>query len=189
MFGYYNPQNYAAAVSNRIDELNKKVVYSLLRVENLEQLLLNSGIAIPNGDGSEINYGQQIANLRQDINTLSGLDDNLRNLVANSSSVNNSIQMSQLEQDYNTLKKQVNRLSDAVDDLPNSLTEKQYNDVVSWAQQVPSIQSALSNVITQLNRQNLLDVHEILTATQNAENDLGELDSKLRELLNPTNNG
>jgi hypothetical protein len=37
MFGYYNPQNYTAAVSNRIDELNKKLVYSLQHVEILEQ--------------------------------------------------------------------------------------------------------------------------------------------------------
>jgi hypothetical protein len=50
MFGYYNPQNYAATVSNRIDELNKKLVYTLQHVEILEQLLINGGISIPNAD-------------------------------------------------------------------------------------------------------------------------------------------
>jgi hypothetical protein len=53
MFVYYNPQNYTTAMSNRIDELNKKVVYTLQHVEVLEQLLLSGGISIPNGDGSQ----------------------------------------------------------------------------------------------------------------------------------------
>jgi hypothetical protein len=50
MFWYYNPQNYTIEVSNRIDELNKKVMYNLQHVEILEQLLLSGGISIPNVD-------------------------------------------------------------------------------------------------------------------------------------------
>jgi predicted nucleic acid-binding Zn-ribbon protein len=113
--------------------------------------------------------------------------DNLRNLVTNSSSVKNSTDISQLQQDYNTLTKQVNRLSDGVDGLPNGITEKQYNDVVSMVEQVPSIQAALSNVIAQLDSQSLGDVHEVLNVTNNADIELVELDVKLWKLLNPDN--
>jgi hypothetical protein len=81
------------------------------------------------------------------------------------------------------------QLVNKVENFPNGITEAGYGIAVSQAQQVPSIQGALLNVIEQLEAQNLLNVDQVLTATQNAENDLVVLHAKLWELIYPPNNG
>jgi hypothetical protein len=319
MFGYYNPQNYAAAVSNRIDELNKKVVYTLQHVEILEQLLLSGGISIPNGDGSKTNYNQQMQTLKEDFNTLTSFIYNVRSMIPLAVTEQNVGNISKLQKDYNKLSQQLDDLSDVVHNLPtgsdvvdnvstdnagvdysqqiqtltnnlstlksrvdyidnrmmnsvsggeaknnyeltndvtsslidvgnivnhisvgnwtskiqsltnrvnilegkvgdmtpkvdllqllpfgprqitwlqlidkvenfpNGITEAQYNHAVSQAQQVPSIQAALLNVVEQLDSQNLLDMQQLLTTVMNSYDDLVVLHAKLWEMAMPTN--
>jgi hypothetical protein len=75
-----------------------------------------------------------------------------------------------------------------VQNFPNGITEAQYNHAVSQAQQVPSIQAALLNIINQLDAQNLLDMQQLLTVVMNSYDDLVVLHAKLWEMAMPTNN-
>jgi hypothetical protein len=151
MFGYYNPQNYAAAVSNRIDELNKKVVYTLQHVEVLEQLLLNGGISIPNGDGSETNYNQQIQTLQNDFSTLSSLVYNVRSMIPITATEKNSGDISKLQKDYKSLAQQVDDLSDVVDNLPAIGGGSGGSSSNDYSQQIQTLETNYSTLLGKVN--------------------------------------
>jgi hypothetical protein len=80
------------------------------------------------------------------------------------------------------------QLIDKVENFPNGITEAQYNHTISQAQQVPSIQAALLNVIDKLDSQNLLDMQQLLNVVMNSYDDLVVLHTKLWEMAMPTNN-
>jgi hypothetical protein len=147
MFGYYNPQNYAATVSNRIDELNKKLVYSLQHVEILEQLLINAGISIPNADGSETSYEQQIQTVKDDINTLTNFILNVRSMIPLVDTEKNKGDISKLQKDYSTLSKQVDDLSDVVDNLPTGSGGSGGSTSIDYSQQIQELQTNYSTLL------------------------------------------